>query len=170
MGIVKSIVTVPEPGETYEGKVKGITEFGAFVEFLPGKEGLLHISEISWKRLPSMEGVLQVGEEIKVKLVEVDKRSGKYRLSRKALLPRPEGMPEEEERPRNRERNDRGDRGDRGGDRGGRGGERRPFNRDRDNNRDRGPREHRNEGEAPRNNNEEKPENSNPAPDTTAAE
>ncbi|MCY7350803.1 MAG: polyribonucleotide nucleotidyltransferase [Cytophagaceae bacterium] len=87
---VKGIVALPEVGEVYVGKVKTIQPFGAFVEFMPGKDGLLHISEISWERLATMDNVLQVGEEISVKLVEVDKKTGKYRLSRKALLPRPE--------------------------------------------------------------------------------
>ena len=87
---VKNIVAVPEEGEVYEGKVKSIMPFGAFIEFLPGKEGLLHISEIKWERLEKMEGVLEVGEEIKVKLLEVDKKTGKFRLSRKVLLPKPE--------------------------------------------------------------------------------
>ncbi len=87
---VKGIVAVPEVGETYVGKVKTIQPFGAFVEFMPGKDGLLHISEIKWERLETMDGVLQVGEEITVKLVDVDKKTGKYRLSRKALLPKPE--------------------------------------------------------------------------------
>jgi polyribonucleotide nucleotidyltransferase len=87
---VKQIVAVPEIGATYSGKVKSITPFGAFIEFMPGKDGLLHISEIKWERLESMEGVMEIGEEIKVKLVEVDKKTGKYRLSRKVLLPRPE--------------------------------------------------------------------------------
>lgn len=87
---VKGIVAVPEVGETYVGKVKTIQPFGAFVEFMPGKDGLLHISEIKWERLESMEGVLQVGEEVTVKLIDVDKKTGKYRLSRKALLPKPE--------------------------------------------------------------------------------
>ncbi|QKZ13930.1 polyribonucleotide nucleotidyltransferase [Spirosoma sp. KUDC1026] len=87
---VKGIVAVPEVGETYVGKVKTIQPFGAFVEFMPGKDGLLHISEIKWERLESMEGVLQVGEEVTVKLIDVDKKTGKYRLSRKVLLPKPE--------------------------------------------------------------------------------
>ncbi|WP_420148209.1 polyribonucleotide nucleotidyltransferase [Spirosoma sp.] len=87
---VKGIVAVPEVGETYVGKVKTIQPFGAFVEFMPGKDGLLHISEIKWERLESMEGVLQVGEEVTVKLIDIDKKTGKYRLSRKALLPKPE--------------------------------------------------------------------------------
>ncbi|MBX9850576.1 MAG: polyribonucleotide nucleotidyltransferase [Cytophagaceae bacterium] len=87
---VKGIVALPEVGEVYEGKVKSIMPFGAFVEFMPGKDGLLHISEIKWERLETMEGVLEVGEEVKVKLIEVDKKTGKYRLSRKVLLPKPE--------------------------------------------------------------------------------
>ncbi len=90
---VKGIVAVPEEGEVYDGKVKSITSFGAFVEFMPGKEGLLHISEIKWERLESMDGVLEAGEEIKVKLIGTDRKSGKYRLSRKVLLPRPEKQP-----------------------------------------------------------------------------
>ena len=87
---VRNIVAVPEVGMTYEGKVKSIMPFGAFVEFMPGKDGLLHISEIKWERLENMEGVLEQGEEITVKLVDVDKKTGKYRLSRKVLLPKPE--------------------------------------------------------------------------------
>ena len=87
---VKAIVAIPEVGETYVGKVKSIKDFGAFIEFMPGKDGLLHISEIKWERVESMDGVLEEGEEIKVKLIEVDRRTGKFRLSRKAILPRPE--------------------------------------------------------------------------------
>lgn len=86
---INGIIAVPEVGSVYEGKVKSVVPFGAFVEFLPGKEGLLHISEIKWERLETLEGVLEVGEEVKVKLVEVDKKTGKYRLSRKVLLPKP---------------------------------------------------------------------------------
>jgi polyribonucleotide nucleotidyltransferase len=85
---VKAIVAVPEVGEVYSGVVKSIMPFGAFVEFMPGKDGLLHISEIKWERLETMEGVLEVGEEVKVKLIEVDKKTGKFRLSRKVLLPK----------------------------------------------------------------------------------
>ena len=107
VAIIKGIVAVPEVGEVYEGKVKSVVDFGAFVEILPGKEGLLHISEISWNRIEKMEGVLQVGEEIKVKLIEVDKKTGKYRLSRKALLPRPE---KSDDAPRPREERPREDR------------------------------------------------------------
>lgn len=86
---VKGIVAIPEVGEIYDGKVKTIMPFGAFVEFLPNKDGLLHISEIKWERLESMEGVLEVGEEVRVKLIDIDKKTGKYRLSRKVLLPKP---------------------------------------------------------------------------------
>jgi polyribonucleotide nucleotidyltransferase len=86
---IKAIVAVPEVGAVYDGKVKSIMPFGAFVEFMPGKDGLLHISEIKWERLENMEGVLEVGEEIKVKLIEIDKKTGKFRLSRKVLIPRP---------------------------------------------------------------------------------
>ncbi|HEV2832591.1 MAG TPA: polyribonucleotide nucleotidyltransferase [Hanamia sp.] len=87
---VNSIVAQPEVGDIYEGTVKGIKEFGAFIEFLPGKQGLLHISEIMWKRLENMDNVFQEGDKVKVKLVGVDPKSGKFKLSRKALLPKPE--------------------------------------------------------------------------------
>jgi polyribonucleotide nucleotidyltransferase len=87
---VNGLVAVPVVGETYEGTVKSIKEFGAFVEFLPKKEGLLHISEISWKRLETMEGIFKEGDKVKVKLLEVDPRTGKFKLSRKVLMPKPE--------------------------------------------------------------------------------
>jgi polyribonucleotide nucleotidyltransferase len=87
---IKGMTTVPEVGEVYEGKVKSIMPFGAFVEILPGKDGLLHISEIDWKRYETMDGVLEVGEVVKVKLIDVDKKTGKLKLSRKVLIPRPE--------------------------------------------------------------------------------
>ena len=87
---VKAIVAIPEIGEVYDGKVKTIQPYGAFVEFMPGKDGLLHISEIKWEKLETMDGILQEGEVIKVKLLEVDKKTGKYKLSRKVLLPKPE--------------------------------------------------------------------------------
>jgi polyribonucleotide nucleotidyltransferase len=90
---VKAIVAVPEIGEVYDGIVKSITNFGAFVEFMPGKEGLLHISEIKWERIENMDNVLETGEEIKVKLIGTDKKTGKFRLSRKVLLPRPQKQP-----------------------------------------------------------------------------
>jgi len=110
---VKGIVAIPEIGATYTGKVKTITDFGAFVEFMPNKDGLLHISEIAWEKIPTMEGVFTEGQMLEVKLVEVDKKTGKFRLSRKALLEKPEGYVEREPRERP-ERNDR----DRGSDRG----------------------------------------------------
>ncbi|MEM1135165.1 MAG: polyribonucleotide nucleotidyltransferase [Bacteroidota bacterium] len=88
---IRAIIAIPEVGEVYDGIVKSIMPFGAFIEFMKGKEGLLHISEITWERLESMDGVLEEGEEVKVKLIEVDKKSGKFRLSRKVLLPKPEG-------------------------------------------------------------------------------
>lgn len=87
---VKGLVAVPEVGSVYEATVKAIKEFGAFVEFLPKKEGLLHISEISWKRLETMEGVLKVGDVVKVKLIGIDHKTGKFKLSSKVLMPKPE--------------------------------------------------------------------------------
>lgn len=90
VSMVRGIVTLPEVGEVYDGKVKNIQAFGAFVEFLPGKDGLLHISEISWDRIDTMDGVFKEGDKVKVKLVEVDKKTGKFRLSAKVLLPKPE--------------------------------------------------------------------------------
>ena len=90
---VRGLVAVPVVGETYEGTVKSIKEFGAFVEFLPKKEGLLHISEISWKRLETMDGIFKEGDKVKVKLLEVDQRTGKFKLSRKVLMPKPEQQP-----------------------------------------------------------------------------
>jgi polyribonucleotide nucleotidyltransferase len=92
---IKGIVAVPEVGEEYESVVKSIMPYGAFVEFLPGKQGLLHISEVSWKRLDTLEGVLNEGDKVKVKLTGTDPKTGKFKLSRKVLLPKPEGMREE---------------------------------------------------------------------------
>lgn len=86
---VKAIVAEPVIGEVYEGKVKSILPFGAFVEFMPGKDGLLHISEVKWERIENLAQVLEIGETIQVKLIEIDTKTGKYRLSRKALLPKP---------------------------------------------------------------------------------
>jgi len=100
VAMVKGIVTIPEVGEVYDGKVKNIQTFGAFVEFLPGKDGLLHISEISWDRIETMDGVFKEGDAVKVKLVEIDKKTGKFRLSAKALLPKPE-RPEKTEKSEN---------------------------------------------------------------------
>lgn len=109
---VKSITTVPEVGEEYDATVASVQAYGAFIDFLPGKSGLLHVSEISYSRIDKVEDVLSVGDKIKVKLIGIDSRSGKYRLSRKVLLPKPEGYVERPPRERN-ERGDRGDRGDR---------------------------------------------------------
>lgn len=136
---IDGICEEPIVGQEYKGVVKDVVEFGAFIEFLPGRQGLLHISEISWKRLPSMEGVLEIGEEVTVKLLDIDPKSGKYKLSRRVLLPKPEGYVEPEPRP---DRGDRRDRNDRGGDRRG------PRNNDRrgGGGRDRGPREGRSGG------------------------
>jgi polyribonucleotide nucleotidyltransferase len=110
---IKAITQVPEVGEVYEGKVKSIMDFGAFVEIIPGKDGLLHISEIGWERLNTMEGVFKEGDKVQVKLIEVDKKTGKLRLSRKALLPKPEGMPDAPPREQREPRREGGDRGDR---------------------------------------------------------
>ncbi|GAB4404845.1 MAG: polyribonucleotide nucleotidyltransferase [Bacteroidia bacterium] len=116
---IRKLIQVPAVGEVYTAKVKSIMEYGAFVEFLPGKEGLLHISEISYTRLKSMEGIFKVGDEIPIQLVGMDPKSGKWRLSHKVLLPKPEGYVEEErsddrDRDRDRDRN-RGGGGGRGG-------------------------------------------------------
>ena len=86
---VKKIVTVPEVGQIYKGKVKTIVQFGAFVEILPNKDGLLHISEIDWKKIKTVDEVLKEGDEVEVKLIEIDPKNGKLKLSRKVLLPRP---------------------------------------------------------------------------------
>jgi len=124
---IRGMMAEPEVGRIYKGRVTSIVEFGAFVEYLPGKEGLLHISELEHFRVGNVSDVLQEGEEVEVKLVEVDSRTGKVRLSRKALLPKPEGFDQlheaEARSGRGGDRSDRGDRGDRGG-RGGRGGDR----------------------------------------------
>jgi polyribonucleotide nucleotidyltransferase len=87
---IKGLVATAVVGETYEGTIKSIKDFGAFVEFLPKKEGLLHISEISWKRLETMDGVFKEGEKVKVKLLDIDQKTGKFKLSMKALIPKPE--------------------------------------------------------------------------------
>ena len=138
---IKAIVAQPEEGEVYEGTVRSILDFGAFVEFMPGRDGLLHISEISWDRLDNMEASgLKEGDKLTVKLLEIDKKTGKYRLSTRALTPKPEGYGEREARPR-REGGDRGPRPRRDGDRGPRreGGDRGPRREGSDRN-DRGPR------------------------------
>jgi polyribonucleotide nucleotidyltransferase len=120
---IRAIVALPEPGEVYEGKVKSIVQFGAFIEIMPGKEGLLHVSEFDWKRIDKPEDVLSVGDIVKVKLLEVEQRTGKLKLSMKALMPKPEGFVEREQ--------GRGDRDHgRGGDRDHGRGERQPYHSD----------------------------------------
>ena len=113
---IKAIVAVPEVGEVYSGPIKSIVAFGAFVEILPGKEALLHISEIDYKRFETMEETgLKEGDTIEVKLIGIDQKTGKLKLSHKALLPKPEGWVEPERKPRERrpERNDRSRGGER---------------------------------------------------------
>lgn len=105
---IKGICAVPEVGTTYHGKVVSILEFGAFVEILPGKEGLLHVSEIAWNKTDKVEDVLKVGDEVDVKLLEIDPKTGKMRLSMRALTEKPEGYVEPERKPRS----DRGPRRD----------------------------------------------------------
>jgi polyribonucleotide nucleotidyltransferase len=138
---VRNIVAVPEVGKIYNGTVKSIVAFGAFIEILPGKDGLLHISEIDWQRHETVDEVFKEGEKVEVQLIGVDEKTGKLKLSRRVLLPKPEGYVEPPKRPQgsgdrphrdgggqryDRDRNDRG-RNDRGGDRGDR---RPPFRRD----------------------------------------
>jgi len=107
---IKGIVAVPEVGEVYEGTVRSIMPYGCFVEILPGKDGLLHISEIDWKRLETVEEAgIKEGDKIKVKLLEIDDKTGKYKLSHKVLIEKPEGYEERERRPR-RPRPERGER------------------------------------------------------------
>ncbi|MCR5130360.1 MAG: polyribonucleotide nucleotidyltransferase [Prevotella sp.] len=114
---IKAIVAVPEVGEVYEGTVRSIMPYGCFVEIMPGKDGLLHISEIDWKRLETVEEAgLKEGDKINVKLLEIDPKTGKYKLSHRVLIPKPEGYVERERRPRG-ERGERGDRNERRNDR-----------------------------------------------------
>ena len=112
---IKAIVAIPEIGETYHGKIRSIVTFGAFVEIMPGKDALLHISEIDYKRFETMEETgLKEGDEIDVKLIGMDPKTNKLKLSRKVLLPKPEGYVERERRPRG-ERPERGERHERHG-------------------------------------------------------
>ena len=134
MAMINAIVELPEEGKTYTGTVRSILDFGAFVEFMPGRDGLLHISEISWDRVDSMEtSGIKEGDTLEVKLIEIDKKTGKFRLSMRALQPKPEGYVERERTPRAPRRD--GDRGPR-----------------RDNNR--GPRRDNNRGPRRENRNE----------------
>jgi polyribonucleotide nucleotidyltransferase len=87
---IKGIVAMPEVGDEYDSKVKSVMPYGAFVEFMPGKQGLLHISEVSWKRLETLDGILKEGDMVKVKLIGVDQKTGKFKLSRKVLMPKPD--------------------------------------------------------------------------------
>ena len=96
---IKGIVAIPEVGEEYESTVKSIMPYGAFVEFMPGKQGLLHISEVSWKRLENLDGILKEGDTVKVKLIGIDHKTGKFKLSRKVLIPKPEFKKPEDENP-----------------------------------------------------------------------
>ena len=113
MAKIKTIVSVPEVGETYTGIVRSVMPYGCFVEFLPGKDGLLHISEIDWKRLETVEEAgIQEGDEIEVKLIDIDQKTGKYKLSHRVLLEKPEGYTERPQRER-RERPERRERGPR---------------------------------------------------------
>ena len=160
---INAIIAVPEEGESYTGTIKSILDFGAFVEFMPGKEGLLHISEISWERLESMETCgMKEGDTVAVKLIEIDKKTGKFRLSMKALLEKPEGWEERAPRGPRREGGNRdNNRGPRRDDN--RGPRREGGNRDNNN---RGPRrdfngqrfEHRNREEQPNNEQPQQPE------------
>ena len=101
VGMIKGIVAMPEVGEVYQGKISSVMPYGCFVEFLPGKDGLLHISEIDWKRYEKIEDTdLQEGQQVEVKLIDIDPKTGKFKLSRRALLPKPEGYKEPERRPR----------------------------------------------------------------------
>ena len=110
---IRAIVAVPEVGEVYTGKVRSVMPYGAFVEFMPGRDGLLHISEIDWKRFETMEETgIQEGDEIDVKLLDIDPKTGKFKLSHRVLIEKPEGYEERPARPR-RERPERGDRGER---------------------------------------------------------
>ena len=111
---IRAIVAVPEVGEIYEGTVRSIMPYGCFVEFMPGKDGLLHISEIDWKRLETVEEAgIKEGDKMTVKLLDIDPKTGKFKLSRRVLLPKPEGYVERPPRPR-RERPERGEKGERG--------------------------------------------------------
>jgi polyribonucleotide nucleotidyltransferase len=136
MELINAIVELPEEGKVYKGTVRSILEFGAFVEFMPNRDGLLHISEISWDRIENMEASgIKEGDALEVKLIEIDKKTGKYRLSMRALQPKPEGYVERERAPRAdrgpRRDNNRGPRRD--GDRGPRRDNRGPRHENNDN-------------------------------------
>ena len=116
IGKIRAIVAIPEVGEVYDGTIRSVMPYGCFVEIMPGKDGLLHISEIDWKRLETVEEAgLKEGDKIKVKLLEIDPKTGKYKLSHRVLIPKPEGYVERERRPRPErgERRPRPERGER---------------------------------------------------------
>ena len=150
---INGITAVPEVDTVYHGKIVSILEFGAFVEILPGKEGLLHVSEIDWKKTEKVEDVLHVGDEVDVKLLEIDEKTGKMRLSRKALLEKPEGYVEPERRPRGGDRGPRRDNDRRDNNRGPRRDDNRGPRRD-----DRGPRGPRRERPVENNEQNNEPE------------
>jgi polyribonucleotide nucleotidyltransferase len=141
---IKDICAVPEVGTVYHGKVVSILEFGAFIEILPGKEGLLHISEMAWTKTEKVEDLLKVGDEVDVKLLEIDAKTGKMRLSMRALQEKPEGYVEPERRPRGDRKGGKDDRRNGGRDR----GERREGRRDDRRGDRRGPRPERHEAPA----------------------
>jgi len=123
---IKAIVAIPEVGEVYEGTVRSIMPYGCFVEFMPGKDGLLHISEIDWKRLETVEEAgIKEGDKITVKLLEIDPKTGKFKLSHRVLIEKPEGYQERPARPERRERPERGERRDSNRERSGERGDRR---------------------------------------------
>jgi polyribonucleotide nucleotidyltransferase len=112
---IAAIVAVPEVGTVYHGKVKTITQFGAFVEILPNKDGLLHISEMDWRKVGSVDELFKEGDEVDVQLIEIDPKTGKLRLSRKPLIPKPEGYVEPPRREHSEKREYKGNRdGNRG--------------------------------------------------------
>ncbi|MBP5386107.1 MAG: polyribonucleotide nucleotidyltransferase [Prevotella sp.] len=144
---IKAIVAIPEVGEIYEGTVRSIMPYGCFVEIMPGKDGLLHISEIEWKRLETVEDAgIKEGDKIKVKLMEIDPKTGKYKLSHRVLEPKPEGYAERERRPRP----ERGNRENRQGGNGG--GNNRQGSNNGGNNRQGGNGGHQNQNRQPRRN------------------
>lgn len=133
---INAICAVPEVGKVYTGKVKTITQFGAFVEILPNKDGLLHISEMDWKKVETVESLFKEGDIVEVVLIEVDQKTGKLRLSRKPLIPKPEGYVEPPKREHTERRDHQGSRDGNRGDRGDRGDrDHRSNDRRRDNNR-----------------------------------
>ena len=151
IGKIKAIVAIPEVGEVYDGTVRSIMPYGCFVEIMPGKDGLLHISEIDWKRLETVEEAgIKEGDKIKVKLLEIDPKTGKYKLSHRVLIEKPADYVEPQQR--RRERGDRPERGDRR--------DRRPDRGDRRDRRERPERgehhQHTEQQEAPKENNEPK--------------